>query len=258
MIPPDLTNPITGEYTIPWHPVFQAYEPERLEAFRAWRKQHTAFQELDAKTVELIIVAIDSVVAWPSPFIDAHIHAGFDQGATIAEMTEAIFVSLPYGGGHALNSGLTAMGKTIRERRAAGQAPPRNGAGNGKAVAAAEPPLLPWHKLLQKYDPARFEGLRNWERVYQANRELTRKAADLIMVAIDSLISRPQASITAHIGAAFDSGATVQEVLEAILVAAHFGDHPLENGLTAMDAVIQARTAAGNPPPRTKAAVKAR
>lgn len=125
MIPPELTDPISGDYKLPWHEVLKEYDPEQFEAFRTWQKKLVNHRELDAKTHELIVVAIDALVAWPSPFIDVHIHGAFDKGATIQEVLESILVAAQFGGGHALNHGLTAMSKTLKDRRAAGIETPR-------------------------------------------------------------------------------------------------------------------------------------
>ena len=125
MIPAELTDPQTGQYKLPWHGVFEEYDPELFKVFRDWQKAAQKNKELDKKTHELIVVAIDSLVAWPSPFIDVHIHGAFDAGATIQEVLEAITVAAMFGGGHAYNHGLTAMGKTIKERQEAGAPTPR-------------------------------------------------------------------------------------------------------------------------------------
>jgi alkylhydroperoxidase/carboxymuconolactone decarboxylase family protein YurZ len=131
MIPAELTDPKTGGYRLPWHDVFRQYDPEQFEAYRTWQASLVNHKELDRKTHELIVIAIDALVAWPSPFIDVHIHGAFDAGATIQEVLESILVAAQFGGGHALNHGLTAMAKTIAERSAAGAPTPHRGNGAG-------------------------------------------------------------------------------------------------------------------------------
>ncbi len=126
MIPAELKDPKTGAYVLPWHEVFKEYDPKLFETFRAWQKAAAAHKELDAKTHELIVVAIDSLLAWPSPFIDVHIHGAFDKGATIQEVLETITVAAQFAGGHAYNHGLTVMAKVIKERQEAGAPTPRN------------------------------------------------------------------------------------------------------------------------------------
>lgn len=126
MIPAELKDPKTGGYRLPWHDVFKEYDPKLFEVFREWQKAAQTHKELDPKTHELIVVAIDALVAWPSPYIDVHIHGAFDKGATVQEVLEAITVAAMFGGGHAYNHALTAMAKTIKERQEAGAPTPRN------------------------------------------------------------------------------------------------------------------------------------
>jgi alkylhydroperoxidase/carboxymuconolactone decarboxylase family protein YurZ len=125
LIPAALKDPKTGGYKLPWHGIFEEYDPELFKVFRDWQKAAQNHKELDPKTRELIIVAIDSLTAWPSPYIDVHIHGAFDAGATIQEVLETIGVAAMFGGGHAFNHGLTAMGNAIKEREEAGVPTPR-------------------------------------------------------------------------------------------------------------------------------------
>lgn len=124
MFPAELTDPETGAYRLPWHGVFERYDPELFAVFRNWQKAAVKHRELDHKTHELITVAIDALVAWPSPYIDVHLHGAFDAGATIQEVLDAITCAAMYGGGHAYNHGLTAMAKTLKEREKAGVVTP--------------------------------------------------------------------------------------------------------------------------------------
>ena len=104
MIPAELTDPRTGGYRLPWHDVFRQYDPEQFEAYRTWQASLVNHKELDRKTHELIVIAIDALVAWPSPFIDVHIHGAFDAGATIQEVLESILVAAQFGGGHVVDT----------------------------------------------------------------------------------------------------------------------------------------------------------
>lgn len=119
VVPAALRDPNTGQMKLPWHEVFEQNDPELFAAYKAWAGYVASPKELDLKSRELMVVAIDSLVAWPSPFIDVHIHGAFDAGATVQEVIEAITVAAGFGGGHAYNHGLTALGSVLKERRAA-------------------------------------------------------------------------------------------------------------------------------------------
>jgi alkylhydroperoxidase/carboxymuconolactone decarboxylase family protein YurZ len=120
-MPAEVRDPVTGAYKLPWHAVFQKYDPTKYADFVT--AHHRAFtnKELDPKIRELIIVAIDAFIAWPSPFIDVHINGAFNAGATVQEVLETI-TTTGWFNRHAINHGLTAMDKVVREREAAGVA----------------------------------------------------------------------------------------------------------------------------------------
>jgi alkylhydroperoxidase/carboxymuconolactone decarboxylase family protein YurZ len=123
-MPVELRDPATGGYKPAWNAVFQEYDPEKYADYLKWRDQAHANKELDPKIRELIIVAIDSFIAWPSPFIDAHINGAFNAGATIQEVLETI-TTTGWFNGHAISHGLMAMDKVVREREGSGVVTPR-------------------------------------------------------------------------------------------------------------------------------------
>jgi alkylhydroperoxidase/carboxymuconolactone decarboxylase family protein YurZ len=94
--------------------------PEITRGYQGLSQAGAKTGKLDAKTRELIVIAIDTLVAWPEPFIDVHIHAAFDAGATIQEVIETIAVTANFGGGHSINHGLVAMERVIKEREEEG------------------------------------------------------------------------------------------------------------------------------------------
>lgn len=116
-----------GFPTVGWHDVLVKYNPGMLDAYFAWSARSQQHTELPVKVREFIIVAIDAVVAWPSPYIDIHIHNAFDAGATIQELVEVIGTAGFLMGPHALNHGLLCLEKVIQERQADGRATPRGG-----------------------------------------------------------------------------------------------------------------------------------
>ncbi len=126
-MPPELRDPETRQLRLEWKTVFERYAPEKFAQYQRLLFDTSTAQELDGKTTELIMVAIDTVVFWPSPFIDVHMHAAFDAGATIAEVIDTILIAFSARGGHALNHGLTAMGKVLEVRRTEGFVAPARG-----------------------------------------------------------------------------------------------------------------------------------
>ena len=124
MIPEGLRDPSTGELRIEWEEIFQKYDPDSYGNHQQWIQRVSAPKSLAPKTFELILIAVDAIYAWPEPFIDLHFHAAFDHGATVQEIVETILVASLFRGGHALNHGLVAMDRVIRERTASGVTTP--------------------------------------------------------------------------------------------------------------------------------------
>jgi alkylhydroperoxidase/carboxymuconolactone decarboxylase family protein YurZ len=109
-----------------WNQIWEQYDPDKLALYQQWSNTMLHHRELPPKVREFIFVAVDAIVAWPSPYIDGHIHAAFDNGATVQELVEVIEVAGYLMGVHALNHGLTSLEKVVEERRAAGRSTPRD------------------------------------------------------------------------------------------------------------------------------------
>jgi alkylhydroperoxidase/carboxymuconolactone decarboxylase family protein YurZ len=120
-----------------WAEFFAEQDPEMLASYIDWTTRARQNREIDDKVREFITIAIDAVVSWPSPYIDVHINAAFDAGATRQELLEVVLVAGRLMGPHAMNHGLTAVDKVIREREAAGQKTPvsRESVGAGGEAA---------------------------------------------------------------------------------------------------------------------------
>lgn len=120
-----------GYPTYKWNEIWKSYDPPKQALYEQWTTQMLTQSELPPKVREFIFVAVDAIVAWPSPYIDGHIHKAFDTGATIQELVEVIETSGYLMGVHALNHGLTSLEHVIEERRAAGRPTPRDAAEAG-------------------------------------------------------------------------------------------------------------------------------
>ncbi|MEJ1231019.1 MAG: carboxymuconolactone decarboxylase family protein [Galbitalea sp.] len=109
-----------------WNNVWEEYDQPKLELYQHWSNAILTHKELPPKVREFIFVAIDSVVAWPEPYIDGHIHSAFDNGATIQELVETIETAGYVMGVHAFNHGFTSLERVVARRKAAGSPTPRD------------------------------------------------------------------------------------------------------------------------------------
>jgi alkylhydroperoxidase/carboxymuconolactone decarboxylase family protein YurZ len=115
----------SGDVRLKWQEMLQEFAPEYLDSWQSWSKQSFTITELDPKAREFLIVAIDSVIPWPSPYIDSHIHKAFNHGATIREFIEVAVTCGHLMGPHPTNHLLTALYKCIKEREELGLDTPR-------------------------------------------------------------------------------------------------------------------------------------
>jgi len=106
-----------------WMEMFAEYDPDVLTAWHEMNQKIMKHKELDLKTREFIIAAIDAAVAWP--YITSHINQAFELGATIQELIEVMVVAGFIMGPHAWSWGLSHLDQVIKERQAAGLPTPR-------------------------------------------------------------------------------------------------------------------------------------
>ena len=125
-----MKNPIIDSIRQTTHPIrewmemFAEYDPDILTAWHEMAQKLMKHKELDLKTREFIIVAIDAVEAWP--YIDVHIDQAFELGASIQELIEVMVVAGFVKGPHAWAWGLSHLSKMIQRRKEAGFATPRS------------------------------------------------------------------------------------------------------------------------------------
>lgn len=98
-----------------WQEVLLDHYPPLLESYLEWARSGEQLQELDPKTREFLIIALDCAVRWPSPFLDNHIRKALHAGASVVEIIEVIGVTARLLGPHMLNHGLTALANVLRE-----------------------------------------------------------------------------------------------------------------------------------------------
>ncbi len=108
-----------------WSELFYEYDPQTYAAYVAWTTRARQHIELDPKIREFIAIAIDCVVAWPSPYIDVHLNKAFDAGATVQEIADVIMATGRLMGPHSYTHGFYALEKVLGEREAKGLKTPR-------------------------------------------------------------------------------------------------------------------------------------
>ncbi len=106
-----------GHVPSKWQELLIEHHPEVLTTYLEWAKAASVRTEISPKLRELIIIAVDCAVRYPSPFIDNHIRKAMDAGATLREVIEVIEVTSQLLGPQMLNHGLTAVAKVIDEGR---------------------------------------------------------------------------------------------------------------------------------------------
>ncbi len=99
-----------------WNDVWAEYSPEKFRLYQTWMSEMLTHRELTPKVRELIILAIDAVVAWPGPYIDGHVEAALNAGASPREIVEAFEVTGYLMGVHPLNHGLSALDRVLQKR----------------------------------------------------------------------------------------------------------------------------------------------
>jgi alkylhydroperoxidase/carboxymuconolactone decarboxylase family protein YurZ len=115
--------------------MWNGYAPEKFALYQEWMAGMLNHDELQPKVREFVIFALDSMVAWPEPFIDAHLNLAFDNGATIQELIEVSQTTGYIMGVHSLNHGLTSLERVIANRKAAGLPTPRDASENTHEVS---------------------------------------------------------------------------------------------------------------------------
>jgi alkylhydroperoxidase/carboxymuconolactone decarboxylase family protein YurZ len=111
----ELREEIRRQNMVPsrWQEVLLEHSPPLLEAYLEWSRSGEDLQELDPKTKEFLIIALDCAVRWPSPFIDNHIRKALLAGASVVEVIEVIGVTARLLGPHMLNHGLSALSNVL-------------------------------------------------------------------------------------------------------------------------------------------------
>jgi alkylhydroperoxidase/carboxymuconolactone decarboxylase family protein YurZ len=106
--------------TMRWGELFYEYDPEMYEAYANWTSTARQHVELEPKVREMIGIAIDCVVMWPSPGIDYHFHRALEEGATLQELADVVLATGRMMGPHSYSHGFSTLERVVEERAAKG------------------------------------------------------------------------------------------------------------------------------------------
>ncbi|SDH42675.1 carboxymuconolactone decarboxylase family protein [Agrococcus jejuensis] len=235
-----------------WSPLWESIariDPEFLDAYREmsmvpWRKTH-----LDAKTKELIYIAVDAnATHMYLPGVRQHIQAAFRHGATVQEIMEVIECASTLGI-HAMNIGVPILVEVLEEQ----------GLRTGPAELDAKQQAMKddftatrgyWHSFwdeILELDPEMFEAYTAFSSVPWRTGTLEPKVKEFVYIAFDTAATHLyKPGLKLHLENALGYGATVGEILEVMEIASVIGIHA---ATSAVPILVEEAEAAGKPLP---------
>lgn len=271
--------PVVTETQYPKSVFLKALEIHDARLFAAWGdaiRRGWEAPELDKRARQVVIVALESLFHRATPFIDHQVNEAFDAGSNVAELLEAlVHTQVLHGGLHSVHDGLESVERVLQQREKAGLPAPRHGTPLTEAERQTEAPfvietvkpagpffpyMVPSPRIFfqawKKYAPELFEAFTDfYAKKKKLRKGLGTKTEEFIVVAIDAAILWPEPLIDHHLHSAFDFGATVQELVETVLVACEYSGGEVEVirfGLNSLGRVIGQREAAGVAPRRSR------
>ncbi|GAA3662084.1 carboxymuconolactone decarboxylase family protein [Microbacterium marinilacus] len=233
-----------------WSPLWESIarlDPEFLDAYREmsmvpWRKNH-----LDAKTKELIYIAVDAnATHMYLPGVRQHIQAAFRAGATPQEIMEVLELSSTLGI-HAMNIGVPLLVQVLEEQ----------GLRTGPAPLDDEQQALKdeftenrgyWHAFwdeILELDPEMFRAYTDFSSVPWKTGTLEPKVRELVYCAFDASATHLYVKgLKLHYENALRLGASVGEILEVLEIASVIGIHA---ATSAVPILVEEAEAAGVP-----------
>jgi alkylhydroperoxidase/carboxymuconolactone decarboxylase family protein YurZ len=118
-LPPEVAQRLAdmGIVASRWQEMLVRYKPEVLEGYLEWSGVARGFEVLTPRVRELIVIAIDCVLNWPSPYIDQHFVNASRLGTPIKEMVEVCVTAGHIGGPHAMTHGLSVLSRLLADGR---------------------------------------------------------------------------------------------------------------------------------------------
>lgn len=218
---------VRGTWSDTWEGVLRL-DPEFLLAYLnlsavPWRKNH-----LDDKVKEFIYIAIDAnATHMYLPGVRQHIKAALELGATPQEIMEVLELSATLGI-HAMNIGVPILVEVLQEK----------GLRTGPAPLTEYQEQLQadftstrgyWHAFwdeMLELDPEMFAAYTEFSSVPWRSGTLAPKVKELVYIAFDTAATHLYTKgLKLHIENAIGYGATPEEILEVMEIAAVLGIH---------------------------------
>ena len=227
---------VRGAWSETWDGVLRL-DPEFLMAYLnfsavPWRKNH-----LDDKVKEFIYIAIDAnATHMYLPGVRQHIRAALKLGATPPEIMEVLELSATLGI-HAMNIGVPILVEVLQEKGLRdGPAPLDDHQERLKAEFTRTRGY--WHAFwdeMLELDPEMFEAYTEFSSVPWRSGTLEPKVKEFVYIAFDTAATHLYTKgLKLHIENAIGYGATPQEILEVMEIAAVLGIH----GVTAAAPIL--------------------
>lgn len=207
------------------------YHPSVFAAWRTRLERALAHKQLDKRSEEVLVAAVQAVCHFGYPIIEHHIDEAFNAGSNVAELMEAMIRAGEQEGTHALSSGGNALWNVVQRREAAGLPTPHRGRPLGPEDLIPHSPWLPaifpyqtpwprpWGQALAKFEPERtaINARASAERA-KLPPQLSRRMKELLDVAMNVAVSWRGSDH--HMHEALYCGSNVQEMVELIMVCA--------------------------------------
>lgn len=231
-----------------WSPMWEAVarlDPEFLDAYRELSMVPMRSSHLDAKTKELIFIAVDAnATHMYLPGVRQHIQTALRAGATPQEIMEVLELTATLGI-HAMNIGVPLLVEVLEEQgRRSGPAEldPRRQALKDEFTANRGYWHEFWNEILE-LDPDMFEAYTNFSSVPWKTGTLEPKIRELIYCAFDASATHLYVKgLKLHFENALNLGATVGEILETLEIASCIGIHSVTS---AVPILVEEAEAAG-------------
>jgi alkylhydroperoxidase/carboxymuconolactone decarboxylase family protein YurZ len=218
---------IRGTWGDTWETIL-TLDPEFMRAYLnfsavPWKKNH-----LDDKTKEFMYIAVDAAATHLYvPGIRAHIRKALEFGATTQEIMEVLELASTLGI-HAMNIGVPILVQVLEEKGLRTGPAPLN-AYQEEVKADFTRTRGYWHEFwdeMLELDPELFAAYTEFSSVPWRSGTLSPKVKEFVYIAFDTAATHLYVKgLKLHIENALGYGATPQEILEIMEIAAVLGIH---------------------------------
>lgn len=222
-------------------------DPGFLDAYRELSMVPLRKTHLDAKTKELVFIAVDgNATHMYLPGVRQHIRAAFTHGATVQEIMEVIECASTLGI-HSMSVGVPILVEVLEEqglRTGPAELDEHRQRLKDEFVRARGHWQDAWNEILE-LDLEMFEAYTAFSSLPWRTGTLEPKVKEFIYIAIDSVATHlNQRGLKLHIENALGHGATVGEILEVMEIASTLGIHA---ATSAVPILVEEAEAVGKP-----------